>query len=854
MMKSAIWKIISKEKEVDILNSPDLNPVILQLLKKRGIESSEQIERFLNPCIEYMHNPMLMKDMDKAVERIKKAINNHEKMTVYGDYDVDGITSTCIMVKTLKKLGGHVDYYIPSRLDEGYGLNMNSIEKLHNSGTKLIITVDNGISCFEEVDYAKKLGIDIIITDHHEPQDLIPHSFAVINPKQKSCIYPFKNLAGVGVVLKLAHALLDLKQHAVEEYLDLAALGTVADIVPLLDENRIIVKLGLEHLTKTSNKGLIAIKSLLNLSEIQLDTSKISFLLAPRLNAAGRISNAEMAVELLLTEDEDKAYELAQNLERVNRERQNIESEILNQARNMIEHEMDLDRTKVIVAASSKWHPGVIGIVASKLVEIYNRPCILIAQEGEEGKGSARSIPGFNIFEALSQVSHLLAKYGGHEQAAGLSIDVDKIEIFKKEINRIAEKTMTGNFFPELNIDMELSEENLTADLAMQLELLEPFGYGNPRPIFACENFYVKNIRTVGNDDKHLRLNLKTKQKELTAIGFNFGLYKEELNRAPIVDMAFFLELNQWQGITELQLKIKDIKIPYLMDELMINIEEGYYKRFYSDFKNRMICTASSEIFSDISNIDFVNNDTYFEKNEYVKKLFQQERNVLVLTNTPYQAWRLLAYFKNMEAIKNETGVFFSFEADVWEKKNVILINPVDLSCKKGADDIVFYDAPFSEKIFELRLKNMSCSSTIHVLFKNSDFRFNHIVCQKMLPDIGAIRKIYGLIKKLSFNKSKCIFSMNDFKLALSRSYDADIHDLGLVNVFNIFKEIGIVDFRMKNGFIQIKNHIGLNQSTSLEKSDTYREYFFIKQKLIEFEKMWREYNADGFKTKNKSN
>jgi len=841
MMNSAIWKIDSKETvfETEDLSHLNLNPVILQLLRRRGIESQEQIERFLNPQIEYMYNPMLMKDMDKAVERIKRAIKNCEKITVYGDYDVDGITSTCIMVSTLKKMGCNVDYYIPSRLDEGYGLNVESIETIHGRGTTLIITVDNGISCFEEVEYAKRLGIDVIITDHHEPQDVIPQSLAVVDPKQTSCDYPFKNLAGVGVALKLSHALTGLDRQTLEDNLALAALGTIADIVPLLDENRIIVKHGLDYLAKTGNKGLNAVKSLLNMSDSQMDTTRVSFMLAPRLNAAGRISSAEIAVELLLTEDETKAFELARTLENVNQQRQAIESGILTQARKMIEQDPDLYEGKVIVASSSEWHSGVIGIVASKLVDIYNRPCILIAQEGEEGKGSARSIPGFNMFEALSQTSHLLVRYGGHEQAAGLTISADKIDNFREEINNIAAKTIDRQFLPEINIDMELKEEDINMELAGQIELLEPFGYGNPKPVFACKNLCVKHMRTVGNENRHLKLNFKAKQKQITAIGFNFGLYKEELNLAPMVDVAFFLEVNRWQGMIEPQLKIKDIKIPYLRDELMINIEEGYYKRFYSSFKDEMIRLISSETLPDINDVEFKKNQNNAEKNEYVKKLFQQDRRVLVITNTPYQAWRLLAFFKDMQDIKNQTGVFFSLKPDhLREKKNMILINPVDIACRKGIDDIVFYDAPFSARLFVLRQKNMSYGSTIHVIFKKSDFRYNIMVCQKMLPATEDIRKVYSLISRLSTDKSSYITNINDFKTLLGRYTDSDLHYLGLMNVLKIFQEMGIMDFNIKNGFIQIEKTAGHHEKVSLEISDTYRDFNCIKKELMAFEKL----------------
>ncbi|HHW03461.1 MAG TPA: single-stranded-DNA-specific exonuclease RecJ [Thermoanaerobacterales bacterium] len=839
MLKNVVWKISPRETLHEVINFPNLNPVILQLLKKRGVESRDQIEVFLDSKIEDLYNPMLMKDMEKAVERINVALKKSERITVYGDYDVDGITSTCIILKTLKKLGGNVDYYIPSRLDEGYGLNMDSIEKIQRRGTTLIITVDNGISSFEEVEYAKTLGIDVIITDHHEPQNQIPQAAAVVNPKQRNCNYPFKNLAGVGVALKLAHALTNFDQQTLEENLELAALGTIADIVPLLDENRIIAKHGLIHMEKTHNKGLKAMKSLLNISDIHLDTTKVSFLLAPRLNAVGRIYTAEIAVELLLTEDETRAFELAQTLEDINQERQAIESKILNQAREMIERDLELDEDRVIVVSSQEWHPGVIGIVASRLVEIYNRPCILIALDGEEGRGSGRSVPGFNIFEALSQFSHLLKRYGGHEQAAGFSISVDNIELFKEEINILARRILKRNYTPELDIDMELKEEDITLDLAAQIELLEPFGYGNPKPVFMCKNFCVDHIRTVGNEDRHLKLNLKKKQKQIAAIGFNLGLYKEELYMAPVMDIAFHLEVNRWQGLMEPQLKIKDIKIPYLQDELLIKIEEGYYKRFYSAFKSEMIKLSLSDHLPDMDSTEVIKNEDNLEKNEYVKELFLKERRVLVIINTPYQAWRLLEYLKGMEDIKNDTGVFFCLNPDIDSgKKNIILINPVDTCCKENADDIVFYDAPFSAQIYGMRLKNMSCGSTIHVIFKKTDFRFNHMVCHKMLPEIEDIRKIYSLLDRMSANKLRFIMNINDFNTKLRRYIDFDLHYMGLVNVFKVFKEMGIIDFKIKHGFVQIDKQNDHPQKASLETSDTYRRFVFIKKKLKEFEQL----------------
>lgn len=844
MMKNTLWKMNPIEDVYESENSPDLHPIILKLLKKRGVVSKDQITRFLDPKIEYLYNPGLMKDMDEAVKRIRKAIIENEKITVYGDYDVDGITSTCIMVKTLRKMGAKVDYYIPSRIEEGYGLNISSLEKIHDEGTTLVITVDNGISCFEEIDYAKSLGIDVIVTDHHEPQDRIPQALAVINPKQSKCTYPFKELAGVGIALKLVHALTDLNPETLIDNLDLAALGTIADMVPLLDENRIIVKQGLAQLEKTKNKGLKAMKSLLNLSEGPLDVNKVSFLLAPRLNAAGRISSAKIAIDLLLNEDESEALELAKTLESINQERQSIEAEILAQAKEMVERDMNFDEDQVIVAFSEEWHPGVIGIVASKLVELYHRPCILIAVDKDEGKGSGRSIPGFNLFEALSRLSHLLIRYGGHEQAAGLAININKINIFKKEINEFARETIKPiDLTPAIDIDMELKEEDLTLELAKQIELLEPFGYGNPKPVFMCRNFCINHMKTVGNDDKHLKMSLKKKHSQLSAIGFNFGLYKDEINLAPLLDIAFYLEVNRWQGHLEPQLNIKDIKFPYIQDELLTRLEDGYYRRFFSISEEAMHETVLPVDFALDIDRNRIIKKTEIDKNDYIKNLFEQGRKVIVMVNTPYQAWRLMLYLKGKEKIKNKTKALFSIDPSVEEgRKNIILINPIDITFKESVDDVVFYDAPFSKEIFTRRLKSIPLNSKIHIIFKNSDIRYNYLVCQKVLPDVEEIRKIYKLIMDISQDRPKYRSGLNDFKALLRKVLDLDLHYIGLINVLKVFKEMGIMDVKIKNGFFEIEKY-KLKSKVKLENSCTYRKISSIKKKVKEFEQLEGEYN-----------
>lgn len=818
-----------------------LHPVILHLLEARGIKSPEQMKRFMNPKMEYLYNPMMLKDMDKAVQRIRRALANGEKITVYGDYDVDGITSCCMVVRTLREMGGNVDYYIPSRLDEGYGLNCRAIEDIYKSGTTLIVTVDNGINSHEEINFAKNLGIDVVVTDHHEPQAIVPDAVAVVNPKQIDCKYPFKNLAGVGVALKLVMALTDYDEQSIKKNLDLAALGTVADVVPLIDENRIIVKNGLTALDNTSNKGLRAMKSMLKLTSFFDDTTKISYILAPRLNAVGRIANADVAVELLLTEDEEKALNLVHSLETVNQERQSMESHILNNAKQIIEQDNNFDHYKVLVLSSPDWHPGVIGIVASKLMDMYHKPCILIAEDGSEGKGSGRSFSGFNIFNAISRLSHLLERFGGHEYAVGLSIKVDNIPDFRQQINEIADNMMgSWDEAPSLNIDIELKDEDLSMDLAKQIQLLAPFGYGNPKPVFVSKNFTVDKAWTVGNQDKHLKLLLKRPFQKVQGIGFNLGNMKSVLEYAPTIDAAFNLEINCWRDEEQLQLNIMDIKLPYLQDELMQQLEDSYYNKFFSDVeKNTLVFQLLlKQLKTQNRRIGF-RKKRGLKKNEDVINHLLKDRRFIIVVNTPYQAWHLLNYIRKNEDIKVQTGVFYTMdEAEKANVKNAVIINPCLTCGGKGYDEIIFYDAPFNETIFKKQLDGFT-SIKRHVLFEKSNLNFNHIVCQKILPDKNGIRIIYKLVDKITSGKFLGRIKLTDLSQFVKDYLDVAPHTIGLINTFKVFKELGIIDFYIDQGFIIINNYYRPNHKLNLEKSITHRNITALKKSLAKFKSMF---------------
>ncbi|MBZ4688024.1 MAG: single-stranded-DNA-specific exonuclease RecJ [Clostridiales bacterium] len=576
------WIIAYNKPQLQCSMSRELNisPTIAGLLINRGIHTVEEARRFFNCKIEELSSPWLLGGMQDAVERILQAKKNGEKVTVYGDYDVDGLTGTTLLLEALQKLQIETTYYIPHRLEEGYGLNKDALENIAKEGSKLVVTVDCGITSVAEVKYAQEdLLMDVIITDHHQPADEKPPAVALINPKLegRSTYY---NLAGVGVAFKLVQALWEKAgfspEQVFEEFLDIVTLGTIADIVPLIEENRILVKNGLERFASTKREGLKALMEVAGLSTSDINPRNIAYGLAPRLNAAGRISDASYGVELLTTSSSQKARELAKFLQNENQKRQVLEKNILAEAQQMVEEEFDFSRDKVIVLASKMWHPGVIGIVASRLVEKYYRPVIIIAIEGDEGKGSARSIPGFNIYEAIKSASKHLLQFGGHELAAGLSLASHNISDFKESINEYARIYLTDDLLvPTLLLDSEIFFHELTEDLLQQIKDMEPFGEGNPSPLLAYRGAKVVGYKPVGKDKNHLKMQLKAEGKALEAIGFE--LYsKAEVAATKEIDLAFSLEENTWQGETRLQLNIKDIQASNKSNFLQNTVKDCY--------------------------------------------------------------------------------------------------------------------------------------------------------------------------------------------------------------------------------------------------------------------------------------
>ena len=542
-----------------------LPPVAAEILVGRGLDNKAQAEKFLYPSLGDLLDPFVLPNMDKGVDRVMRALRDKEKIMIFGDYDVDGITSTSLLFLVLNKLGAEVTYYLPNRLIEGYGLSEEGILEAQRRGVSLIITVDCGITAVEEIAFAKTKGIDTIITDHHEPKEILPEASAIINPKTIPGGYAGGELSGVGVAFKLTQAIyrrLGQDESELEDHLDLVALGTAADIVPLVGENRIFTKFGMAQIARTTKPGL---KSLIFVSGIlgqRIGTGQVVFILAPRINAVGRLGDAELAIRLLTTRDESKAAEMSRMLNEENRRRKSIDETTLKEALDLIEQDVDLVNDKAIVLASSGWHQGVIGIVASRLVERFHRPTIMIAIDGNEGKGSARSIPGFHLYEALKECEGYLSNYGGHKYAAGLSIPPENIQPFRETFIRVTGgKLSKDDLIPRLSINAPLELEQINPELLKVLELFAPFGPQNMRPVFITEKLHIwGEPYVVGNN--HLRLRVKKSGPVFDCIGFGMGdMVKVLCMRGIRIDLAYVLETNHWNDTYKIQLRIKDIKI-----------------------------------------------------------------------------------------------------------------------------------------------------------------------------------------------------------------------------------------------------------------------------------------------------
>lgn len=557
------WAVsrVDKEQAIAISREHSLPMLLSMLLSIRGITNKEQIKSFLSDEIS-VFDPFLIKDMDKAVERIKKAIENGERICVYGDYDADGVTSTSLLYSYLYDTGADVSYYIPSREAEGYGMNKTAVEKIAYDGVTLIITVDNGISAAEEIAFASSLGIDTVVTDHHRPPEKLPDAVAVVDMHQADCNAPFKDMSGVGVAFMLVYAIegeyADLQQ-LMENYADITALGTIGDIVPLQGENRVFVKQGLRYIENTDRSGISAMLDESGLTGKKLTAGSVSFTLVPRINAGGRMGLSQKSVSLLLTDDENEAREIAAELGEDNSQRQSLEKEILEKIYQAIKDNPKITYDKVIVIDGENWHQGVIGIVASRLKEAYDKPVIVLARNGSTAKGSGRSVEGFPLCDAVAYCADLLNHFGGHPMAAGLDVDCDKIEQFRRKINEYAD-SLSEMPCVKLKIDCKLNPAQLDVTLAQQISYMEPFGSGNPTPLFGLYNMTIQSIQPVGNG-KHLKLVLNRDNSTVTAMRFSQQLNTFSFRQGDVVDLAVTLDVNNYNSKAYLSVVIKDIKL-----------------------------------------------------------------------------------------------------------------------------------------------------------------------------------------------------------------------------------------------------------------------------------------------------
>lgn len=604
----------SKEAASHLADGLKIDPLIATLLINRGMHTIDQAYEFLYTDKMDVHNPFLFNDMKKTVDRIRTAIDFQESILVFGDYDADGVTSTTILMETLRGLGANVEYYIPNRFTEGYGPNEGAFRKAKAEGIQLIITVDTGISAISEAKLAKELEIDLIITDHHEPGAELPNAFSIIHPKIPGSTYPFSDLAGVGVAFKLAHALIgDLPEHL----LDLVAIGTIADLVPLQGENRLLVKKGLKQLVQTTRPGLLELCKTASIKLAEINEETVGFAIAPRLNAVGRLDHAGPAADLLMTDDVEEAMMLAEEIDLLNKQRQQIVAEIANEAMDMVDKDYLINDANVIVIGKEGWNPGVIGIVASRLVEKFYRPTIVLSYDPQSGlaKGSARSIAGFDLFKNLSDCRDILQHFGGHTMAAGLTLSIENVDELRNRLNEAASQQLSSeDFIPITELDASINIEDIDIDSISQLNMLAPYGMNNPKPTVLIENVITTDVKKIGANKNHLKVLFEGQGCFLDGVGFNLGNLADDLSPGSKAAVIGELAINEWNNRQKPQIFIRDMAVKEWQlfdlrgnrqvdkwiqeipkkDTLFIFFSEKYYNEFGSKLVSSLITDSTS--------------------------------------------------------------------------------------------------------------------------------------------------------------------------------------------------------------------------------------------------------------------
>lgn len=866
MARQKRWRVKKTDPVLKTILSKELHisPVVAQLLINRGIYTVDAARNFLSGDIKDINPPELMQDMDKAVDRISRALKYREKILVYGDYDADGITATTLLVNVLRRLGGTVNYFVPHRVNEGYGLHLKALKRAKETGHTLVVTVDCGISDCDTVAQNNSCGgPDIIITDHHEPPETLPPAFAILNPKRRDCNYPFKELAGVGVALKLVQALEKVTGGGVSwrEFLDLVCVGTIADVVALQGENRILVKNGLPVLASTTNLGLQALMHVSSVKAENLDTRQVAFAMAPRLNAAGRLGDARLAIDLLLADNYAEAWELASQLNSGNQQRQKVESMVLAEAIDMIESTPGLAADKVLVLGAESWHPGVIGIVASRLLERFYRPVLLVALDGETGKGSARSIPGFHMYQALEKCRDKLTGYGGHALAAGFSLPSKELDAFREEINSYAESILTPEIMtPGIELDAVISLEDINEELVNQLDSLWPYGQGNPRPLFACHDVSLLNCRGVGKEGAHLKMLVKEGRVTIDGIGFNLGSHAEVVATRE-VDLAFIPTINEWNGNRLLQLDVKEIqpadaglyddqdrqlahpdkKTSEVMQCTHLQTQQ---EMFLPGFLTKVLARcAIIEGYAGYSGdyldngasvmhpVEVIDRRNYPGRNEVLCS-FNSEKKTVVVVNCPYQSLELFSFLTRCGIISSGEALLnpllYDNSRDMIESEfktghvKMILSTPQLLSLPEDfrADNVVFYNIPYHPSEF-YNLLACCNASRAYLLYNMEDGEVSAEYLRAMAPGRELMAGFYNCLRAFDRAGRSWFVKQHVIEIMAANGFPG-VREFSISIALKVFKELQLLDFKGNNE-IRFELFPAPEHKLSLDESPTYR-------------------------------
>ncbi|MEN8905584.1 MAG: single-stranded-DNA-specific exonuclease RecJ [Clostridiales bacterium] len=795
---------ISKDLKISNLNS--------KILVSRGITDYLEIKKFLDTDVSNLINPFKLKDLEISIERILKAINNSETILIFGDYDVDGVTSTVILTDFLRKLNKNIVYYLPDREKEGYGLTIKAIDNMIDNLDKLpdlIVTVDCGITSINEVKYLKDKGIDTIITDHHQCKEELPNAYAVINPNRNDCTYPFKNLAGVGVAFKLIHGLcikLNLNDLYLE-YIDIVALGTVADVVPIIGENRIIVKNGIDKMYSTNNIGLEKLMDVSQVLDKKITTYTIAFQIAPKINAAGRIGDANRSVELFLNKDEDRVMSLAKELNKENKYRQEEEQKIIEEVISIIERDEKFKNKKILVLAKEGWHHGIIGIVASKIVEKYYKPCIIFSIRNEECKGSARSIDGFNIHNAILHCKDLTVKFGGHKQAAGLTVKEKDLEKFIDKINIYTDEYLNDDLLiQKIVIDGEITKSDMDIEKIREISFLEPFGFHNPPPSFLYTSLNIKYIKSVGNN-KHLKITFLDENLLVEAIAFNLGQLKNEIEILKKLDVVCSLDINSWNGRETVQLGIKDYK-----KNLKIISEYEYYK----SLDNLIVSLDINEIVSN----DEINERHLKNEFEFDLELIKNEETIIIIN-----CLNCLKKIKSMlkcSVISGDLRINYNYLTND-DIKCKIYVNPILDDINYKTDKKVFF---YGCSLHYSYYKKLNAAFYNKIIIINNDEC--NILKNEIKVDRNIISIVYKLLKReMDIKGNICINDVCNYLSSLPN--DLNINFFNFKNSVEILSQIKLI-FLDKQIDNTLKGYMNLNNNKKkLEDSELYRKLDLFK-------------------------